>query len=66
MKEGRTFALTGPQMLEIVGLCEAAVKHFDRSHSPGTDRRDRAIYWAEYLRRQHAAHFGTEEEAEGS
>lgn len=69
--EGRVFALTGPQMVELIEFCKAAVSYYDRNITgrlsatvAARTQRDRAIYWAEYLRREHAAHFGEDGDSE--
>ncbi len=60
--EGRTFALTGPQMLELADLMlmlQRAAVAMDVA-----DVAKHAEWWADHLRREHAGHFG--EEGEGS
>ncbi len=58
--EGRTFALTGAQMLELADLLEEAAA------IPATwpDGQMSALAWAGYLRREHAAHFGEDGDGE--
>ena len=63
--EGRVFALTGAQMLELAGLCRDAQELWTHKRALGVGmKRLRALWWAEYLESEHAAHFGTEEDKE--
>lgn len=50
--EGRVFALTGPQMLELADLLEYVQDWADDAEQA------RARHWTDYLRREHIAHFG--------
>ncbi len=55
--EGRTFALTGAQVLELAGLCEYAAAALE--WQSGVDSfLLLARHWRDHLRREHAAHFG--------
>lgn len=61
--EGRVFVLTGAQMLELAGLCRDAWELWSRATTANADQmRLWAVWWAEYLESEHAAHFGTEED----
>ena len=63
--EGRVFALTGPEMLELANLLEEVV----RCQEMGTHLRPMvppAQQWANYLRREHKAHFGEEGDNAGT
>lgn len=58
MKEGRVFALTGPEMLELAEICEYNALGLEAETYPGSDYLyERSWWWWQYLRREHAAHF---------
>jgi hypothetical protein len=60
--EGRVFALTGPQMLELAAVCEYAAGQ-DPRERPSQVLAEIARCWAAYLRREHVLHFGESEAA---
>jgi hypothetical protein len=69
--EGRVFALTGEQMLELAELCDDASAYWvsrkgrlasRTAQQAAGVRSATARHWSDYLRREHAAHFGTEGE----